>query len=113
MEEDRNAIKSWPSSARQRNAIEMAFRWRAFNGPSLNTVLVAMYFLQRAVQPQSNQGLVILAGLGCFSVFDPIINIERTDFTSLLKTYAVFAHAHISCVGKQKKLVWVLSFDQV
>ena len=43
--EDRNATKSGPSSARQQNAIEMAFRWRADNGPQLNAGLVALYFL--------------------------------------------------------------------
>ena len=30
-----------PSWARQRNAIEMAFRWRADDGPTLNAGLVA------------------------------------------------------------------------
>ena len=40
--EDRNATKSGPSSARQRNAIEMAFRWRADNGPPLNAGSVAL-----------------------------------------------------------------------
>ena len=43
--EDRNATKSGPSSARQRNAIEMAFRWHADNGPPLNAGLVALLFL--------------------------------------------------------------------
>ena len=32
------------SSARQRNAIEMAFRWRADDGPTLNAGLVACDF---------------------------------------------------------------------
>ena len=40
--EDRNATKSGPSSVRQQNAIEMAFRWRADNGPPLNAGLVAL-----------------------------------------------------------------------
>ena len=31
-----------PSSARQQNAIEMAFRWRADDGPTLNASLVAL-----------------------------------------------------------------------
>ena len=31
-----------PISARQRNAIEMAFPWRADNGPTLNAGLVAL-----------------------------------------------------------------------
>ena len=43
--EDRNATKSVPSSARQRNAIEMTFRWRADNGPPLSAGLVALLFL--------------------------------------------------------------------
>ena len=34
-----------PSCARQQNAIEMAFRWRADNDPSLNAGLVALWFL--------------------------------------------------------------------
>ena len=34
--------KFGPSSARQRNAIEMAFRWRADDGPTLNASLVAL-----------------------------------------------------------------------
>ena len=34
--------KSGPSSARQRNAIEMAFPWRVDNGPPLNAGLVVL-----------------------------------------------------------------------
>ena len=34
--EDQNKSKSGPSSARQRNAIEIAFRWRADGGPTLD-----------------------------------------------------------------------------
>ena len=33
---------SGPSSARQRNVISMAFRWRADDGPTLNAGLVAL-----------------------------------------------------------------------
>ena len=40
--EDLNATENGPSSARQRNAIEMAFRWRADKGPPLNAGLVAL-----------------------------------------------------------------------
>ena len=36
-----NTTKSGPSSARQRSAIYMAFRWRADDGPTLRAVLVA------------------------------------------------------------------------
>ena len=43
--EDPNSTKSRPSSARLRNAIEMAFRWRVENGPSLNVGLVVLLFL--------------------------------------------------------------------
>ena len=39
---DPNATKIGPSSARQHNANEMAFRWCANNGPSLNDGLVAL-----------------------------------------------------------------------
>ena len=39
---DPNTAINGPSSARQRNAIEMAFRWRADDGPTLNDVLVAL-----------------------------------------------------------------------
>ena len=35
-------LKSGPSSARQRNTIEMAFRWRAEIGTPLNAGLVAL-----------------------------------------------------------------------
>ena len=38
--DDPNTILSGPSSARQRNAIYMAFRWRANDGPTLNAGLV-------------------------------------------------------------------------
>ena len=31
-----------PASARQRNAISIAFRWRANDGPTLNAGLVAL-----------------------------------------------------------------------
>ena len=48
--ENRNAIKSGPSSARQPNVIEMTFRWRNDNGPPLNAGLVALYFLGDADQ---------------------------------------------------------------
>ena len=34
--------KLGPSSARQRNAINMAFRWRANDDPTLNAGLVAL-----------------------------------------------------------------------
>ena len=40
--EDRNTAINRPSSARQRNAISMAFRWRADDGPTLNAGLVAL-----------------------------------------------------------------------
>ena len=33
--ENHNAIKLWPSSAHQRNAISMMFRWGAVDGPLL------------------------------------------------------------------------------
>ena len=38
-----NTTLSGRSSARQRNAIEMAFRWRAYNDPTSNSGLVAFY----------------------------------------------------------------------
>ena len=37
-----NTTISVPASARQRNAIRMAFRWRADDVPSLNAGLVAL-----------------------------------------------------------------------
>ena len=40
--EDQNTTISVPSSAQQRNAIEMAFRWLADDGPKLNAGLVAL-----------------------------------------------------------------------
>ena len=40
--EDTNTTVSGPSSARQRSAIYMAFRWRADDGPTLKAVLVAL-----------------------------------------------------------------------
>ena len=40
--EDPNITIMVSSSARQRNAIEMAFRWRADDGPKLNAGLVAL-----------------------------------------------------------------------
>ena len=39
--EDTNTAIIGPSSASQRNAISMAFRWRADDGPTLNAGLVA------------------------------------------------------------------------
>ena len=42
--EDPNTAINVPSSALQRNAIEMAFRWRADDGPTLNAGLVALWF---------------------------------------------------------------------
>ena len=36
---DSNITISGPSMARQRNAIQMAFRWRADGGPTLNAGL--------------------------------------------------------------------------
>ena len=42
--EDPNTTKSGPSSARQRNAIYMVFRWRADGGPTVNAGLVALWF---------------------------------------------------------------------
>ena len=40
--EDPNTNISGPSSARQRNAISMAYRWRADNGPPLYADLAAL-----------------------------------------------------------------------
>ena len=40
-----NTTISGPSSARQRNAVEIAFCWRADNGPPLNAGLIALWFL--------------------------------------------------------------------
>ena len=40
--EDPNTTISGPSSTRQRNAILMAFRWRADDDPILNAGLVAL-----------------------------------------------------------------------
>ena len=40
--EDRNVTISGPSSAHQRNTIEMGFRCHANNGPPLNAGLVAL-----------------------------------------------------------------------
>ena len=42
--EDSKTTKSGPSSARQRNAIEMAFHWRADDGPTLNAGLEDLRF---------------------------------------------------------------------
>ena len=39
---DPNATISGPSSARQRNAIAMAFRWRVDVDPTLNAGLIAL-----------------------------------------------------------------------
>ena len=39
---DQNTTISGPSSARQQNAIEMAFLWRADGGHTLNIDLVAL-----------------------------------------------------------------------
>ena len=40
--EDPYSIKGDPVSARQRNAIKMAFCWRDGDGPTLNAGLVAL-----------------------------------------------------------------------
>ena len=44
--EDPNTNISGPSPARQRNAIQMAFRWRADDGPLLNAGM-AIYITKR------------------------------------------------------------------
>ena len=44
--EDPNTTIDGPLSARQRNAIEMAFRWRVDVGPTLKAGLVALYFFR-------------------------------------------------------------------
>ena len=41
---DSNTTISGPSTARQQNAIQMAFRWRADGGPILNAGLLALWF---------------------------------------------------------------------
>ena len=40
--EDPNTAINWTSSADQRNSIEMAFLWRADDGPTFNAGLVAL-----------------------------------------------------------------------
>ena len=42
--EDPHTAISGPSSARRRNAVYMAFRWRADDGPTLNAGLIALWF---------------------------------------------------------------------
>ena len=44
--EDPNITISRPSLACQRNTIEIAFRWRANDGPKLNAGLVALRFFR-------------------------------------------------------------------
>ena len=44
--EDPNTTICGLSSARQRNAISMAFRWRADDGPALNAGSVALRFFR-------------------------------------------------------------------
>ena len=44
--EDAYTAINGPSSARQRNAIEMVFRWRADDGSTLNAGLVALLFFR-------------------------------------------------------------------
>ena len=56
---DQNATKSGTLSASHRNAIPMAFRWRADNGPPLNAGLVALRFLG---DPDQSYVFVILQG---------------------------------------------------
>ena len=48
--EDPNATVSVPPSARQGNAIEMAFCWRANDGPTLNAGFVALWFFSVSEQ---------------------------------------------------------------
>ena len=40
--EDPSSTKSGPSSARQRNAIKMAFRWQPDDNQTLNAGLIAL-----------------------------------------------------------------------
>ena len=40
--DDPNTAMNGPSSAQQRNATEMAFRWRTDDGPTLNAGSVAL-----------------------------------------------------------------------
>ena len=44
--EDPNTTICGPTSARKRNAIQMAFRWRVDDGPTLNAGLVALCFFR-------------------------------------------------------------------
>ena len=63
--EDPNTTKSGPSSARQRNAIEMAFRWRADNGQTLNAGLVAFTVIFQQIRinfAKKNYSIVIFQG---------------------------------------------------
>ena len=61
--------------------------------------------------PKQNQNSILV------KTFPLILNIplcaSLTNFVLCLKTYLGNFHAHISCVGKQGKLVWVLSFYQL
>ena len=50
----RGEMTKIPSSARQRNAISMAFRWPADDGPTLNAGLVALKILRIAGDPVQN-----------------------------------------------------------
>ena len=46
MRDDPNTTKSGPSSARQRNAILMTFRWRPDDGITLNSGLAALRYFR-------------------------------------------------------------------
>ena len=58
--DNQNTTKSGPSSARQRNAIQMVFRWRADDGPTLNSGMVALWILRGSGQVLLKKTLIFV-----------------------------------------------------
>ena len=70
--EDPNITINGPSSACQRNAISMAFRWRADSGPTLNAGLVALWFHRGSGPVLLRKSLILLFFRGSGPPFPPL-----------------------------------------
>ena len=87
----RNTTISGPSSARQRHAIYMAFRWRADDGPTFNADLVA-FVIFKAKKPYTFLDFTEGSSLWIRACYTRIILIVTTT-TDEKKNYRNEAHS--------------------
>ena len=83
--EDLNTAINGPSLAHKRNTIEMAFRWRADDGQTLNAGLVALWFFRGPAETLYFCDFSGVGGGGLDPLSPPPLNPHMTDMFELDK----------------------------